>query len=531
MGKYLVAIILVLFIVHIEGNTDDDCHTPCVSCKCDDDCPSDNRCNVGSCVAGRCTIKHVTCPPTRCGANGTCSTETGKCMYKPMNPYCCDDGNACTRDSFDQCLGCENIPIAGCCTSDNQCQATANCTTSTCVNNKCVAKPIPGCCTCDGECSDGNICTRNTCDSGRCNSVQIPGCCKTSQECPSNKCQTGHCSDNRCTYTSTGLCCKSDAGCRDLDVCTKDTCNSDGSCSHTPIPGCCVLDSQCPHDDCNIGFCGKDNQCHSRPNPACCTCNDDCNDGRNCTVDVCRNGKCEHSKYECPTYSDCCLARCTGYGSCDQSFIPGCVDDGESEHCDDNNACTYDKYDCLKGCLNIPRSCDDHNRCTTDSCSSVTGCVHTVIPGCCTCDDDCDDHNSCTVDSCTTSGQCIHTPIPGCCQSDNNCYDGNNCTIDTCYRGKCVHAQISGCCTCDSECNDNNLCSDDYCQANKCIHKDNGQCCLYDSDCRTNGDLCDTSTCVNKRCQRRTMDCDDGLPCTNDFCQEGKCKHTCKTCL
>ena len=58
------------------------------------------------------------------------------------------------------------------------------------------------------------------------------------------------------------------------------------------------------------------------------------------------------------------------------------------------------------GCLHSVINCNDNNPCTTDSCDAVKGCIYTVIPGCgsnCTYSS-CNDFNLCTSDVCTPQG-------------------------------------------------------------------------------------------------------------------------------
>jgi len=73
-------------------------------------------------------------------------------------------------------------------------------------------------------------------------------------------------------------------------------------------------------------------------------------DGKPCTLDVCKNGKCSH------------------------------ISVNDEMECDDGNLCTVGDV-CVGGkCSGIEmRSCDDNNPCTSDSCNPLIGCVHSAI--------------------------------------------------------------------------------------------------------------------------------------------------------
>jgi hypothetical protein len=157
---------------------------------------------------------------------------------------------------------------------------------------------------------------------------------------------------------------------------------------------------------------------------------------------------------------------------------PGCTDDG---NCDDGNECTMDV--CTDGsCSNTPIDCDDGIACTADSCDPATGeCIYDYA-NCCSLDAECYDGNDCTDDSCNTDeGECVHAP------NTADCYDGDRCTEgDTCSGGECVSGVPMSCsdgdlCTLDVctdgqcsnppvDCDDENACTADACVDGVCEH-------------------------------------------------------------
>lgn len=117
----------------------------------------------------------------------------------------------------------------------------------------------------------------------------------------------------------------SDAACDDEDADTLDACEADGSCSHTPIGGCCESDADCADEDpCTEEQCDA---CDCFVTPV------DCDDGDDCTSDACQaDGTCENADIEgcCAVAADCpddAAAPCK---------VPEC----------DAGSCTFDESTC-----------------------------------------------------------------------------------------------------------------------------------------------------------------------------------------
>ncbi|MDI1443992.1 hypothetical protein [Polyangium sp. 6x1] len=171
---------------------------------------------------------------------------------------------------------------------------------------------------------------------------------------------------------------------------------------------------------------------------------------------------------------------------------------------------------------------------------------------------DCNDGIDCTVDACV-AGECKHGPDSnkcsdgkycngvevcdpkfGCVDTSDPCDDGIDCTVDACDEAidACTYTPHDALCdnkiTCDGvetchpilgclssaplDCNDGLPCTDDYCDllADACKHHPNdGKC--------ADGLFCDgVETCDPiLGCQAGTpVDCNDGVACTADACNE-----------
>ena len=156
----------------------------------------------------------------------------------------------------------------------------------------------------------------------------------------------------------------------------------------------------------------------------CCGPEVRCDDGDPCTLDTCREGRCESAP------------------------IPGCC--SSDIGCDDGDTCTLET-------------------CTGDAASGGT-CLTTPVDGCCATTRDCDDADPCTEDRCTgegTSGQCVHAPL--CCDSDLGCDDGDACTAGQCVSGQCRYT--NSCCDSELACDDGLACTRDTCVAGTCNHE------------------------------------------------------------
>ncbi len=422
------------------------------------------------------------------------------CAYIGSTPPNCDDGNPCTADSFDG-EQCQHIPLDGtACTVSNLCADAGTCHAGVCEASI-------------RDCNDDNECTNDYCDpeTGACVNEPIDKPCDDGNACTVND------------MCSNGVCAGEMMDCDDGNVCTDDSCNPDtGTCEHSYNSAPCDDGNACTvADTCNNG--------------ACVGVMRSCDDGNPCTDDWCnaQTGSCEHG----PNSSLCDDGNpCTSNDICIDSE---CV--GEMRDCSDDNPCTVDYCDPVRGCVSEPLpdgtacsdgsvcttgdvcqngscvgsdvSCDDGNPCTVDSCDAELGCVNTVVVG-----ESCDDGNPCTSnDVCREDGTCSGSEI--------SCDDGNPCTVDFCNpESGCDSYPVED----GTECDDGNLCTmGDTCVSGVCsgslVAIDDGNPCTVDS--------CNESTGEVVHEPVDGISCDDGNPCTvGDVCSNGTCTGQAKDC-
>jgi len=229
--------------------------------------------------------------------------------------------------------------------------------------------------------------------------------------------------------------------CDDNNICTQDSCDSqNGMCVHTPLNSIpcndgnkCTVNDSCTNGVCQGTFisCDDNNPCTNDTCDPVRGCvfipnTNPCDDGNACTTgDKCVNGTCKGTPVSCNDNNPCTNDTCDPVRGCVFTPVDGNL-------CDDGNACTTgDK--CVNGtCKGTPISCDDNNPCTDDTCDPVRGCV--FIPNTKTCDDG----DACTQGDVCTNGKCQGTPI--------SCNDNNVCTDDFCDPSTgCYHTPVPNC--------------------------------------------------------------------------------------
>jgi sugar lactone lactonase YvrE/subtilisin-like proprotein convertase family protein len=371
--------------------------------------------------------------------------------------------------------------------------------------------------------------------------LAYPGCALPPQ---APLCALGACGlDSHCTWVLPDGCCGSNPDCDDFNPCTPDLCNlTTFSCQPSPPDAaCCTTQAQCDDQNpCNLDRCMAKTCRHSDyVVPDCCIADTDCNDQDDCTLDLCdlQTNACVHHAVVPGSGLTCC----NGPGDC--SDQDACTVD----HCNaTSNTCVYVAN---KECCSLATDpCDDDNPCTVDSCDVVLGwCAHSGVAGCCDANADCpSDGVACTADGCDMATHtCVHPAIPGCCQSPLDCNDGLVCTEDLCSTSnQCHHLEKPGCCTTNASCDDGAACTADSCTVeHACSHAQAAGCCtpgassdllvgpcgaLLPASC-TYWQCSQAGQCVlstkTANCCSTHPECDDGAPCTNDFCIGGLCKH------
>ncbi len=305
----------------------------------------------------------------------------------------------------------------------------------------------------------------------------------------------------------------------------------------------------------------------------------ECDDGVACTIDACDEeaDACTHQ----PDAAACDDGFwCNGAEVCDA--VQGCQP-GTAPDCNDGVACTQDSCDeQADACVNAPDDavCDDSLWCNgPEVCHPEAGCQRQAAPDCddgiaCTvdsCDEEtdmclhapddaaCNDGNDCTVDTCLADSGCEHVAgnegqvcdqgncngtcsgglcVPCACDDDADCDDGFACTTDSCDNGVCVYQTDDAVCDDGQWCNGAERCVvDQGCQPGQPPDCDDGVGCTDDScdedadQCSNvvdhancdDGDWCDGAEVCDavQDCQPgQPPDCDDGVGCTDDSCDE-----------
>ena len=562
--------------------TDDSCDREigCVfsanTARCDDgnDCTYNDTCSNKVC-----TGTAYTCVPGECVTDSVCDGQGG-CLETPKvnQTPCSDDGNSCTNDV---CIDgrCEHPAV----TDGTACDDGNLCTqTDTCVKGVCVGSNFKVC-QVEDPCRDAGGCDPAT---GTCSLDKLPegapcddnNACTLSDFCRNNTC-TGEnevvcdppreCFEAGVCDTSTGQCdynpVEDGTPCNDGNLCTLiDTCNM-GICTGSslkacPPPGQCELPSTCNPEtgECPVQWKDNDVPCDdgdpctlnsSCQDGVCEGFNPKCNDGIECTDDVCNlQGDCSY-----PVKAGWCLIAgvCWEVGAVDPSNQCMICDPASSKtawtkangrSCDDGDLCTFEDT-CNNGfCQGQSYTCQVEDECViSTACDGLGGCQEVKRDDGTPCTDDGD---ICTLDQCV-GGRCTHPTAP----DGHPCDDDNLCTqTDTCIDGVCVgsnpkECQVedpcrdSGACNpatglCDlaalpegAPCDDGNACTqNDYCRNSTCTGE-NPVICTASDQCHLAG-TCNpvTGKCTNPKVQDGTACNDDNLCTQTDTCVDGVCQ-------
>jgi len=390
-----------------------------------------------------------------------------------------------------------------------------------------------------------------------CSCDQVPPCddvlfCNGVETCANGDCQPGvdPCPGLPCDEASDQCLCVTNDDCDDDDPCTDVECAVNGDCviSNNAAPcddgDACTINDTCAGGTCTgtaVDCTGLDSACslgQCAPGSGICqrvAINEGagCNDLNDCTTsDACTAGLCTGTDVDCSAFDGTCLA-----GVCNPdtgACVSVAADEGGA--CDDGLDCT-DNDACNAGlCIGIPSvdcpcadagDCDDGNPCTDDSCvDNLCAYVNNSDP--------CDDGLPCTENDMCNAGMCGGTPVD-CSGSADDC----NIGVCVAATGACV-AQPSnqgGACDDGLFCTVNATCSAGVCAGGSARSCDDGVACTVDT-CNEGTNSCNnlpsnaacsdglfcngTETChVTLGCQPGSpMDCDDGVACTVDTCNE-----------
>ena len=219
------------------------------------------------------------------------------------------------------------------------------------------------------------------------------------------------------------------------------------------------------------------------PSATTCTTDADCDDGIDCTSDVCYAGVCSNTA-NCSAYDDeCNIGVCNETsGLCEVQPV------GDGALCLDGEFCNGSET-CQSGfcTTGAARDCDDGLDCTTDSCDEVGDvCVNDLDPGYCL-----------IAGACYANG--VHNPANDCQECDSNadpytwttlengtlCNDGLYCSEnESCTDGVCGGGDAL-------DCSDSLDCTSDSCNevADQCDNIQDAETCLIAGVCYNDGDL------------------------------------------
>jgi hypothetical protein len=439
-------------------------------CDDGDPCTLEDSCSAGTCVGGT----NETCETDEPCMAGTCVAGEGckfealadgvVCSMACFNAASCMEG-ACVVDADSQ-VECPAVGDESGCVEEVQCDPdTGECSLE-------IAKPEGTVCD-----TDADLCTTETCDgAGGCVKSGATNTCE--EEKASDVCQNWHCDKKDGVCKGSGfvgeISCNDGNDCTFNDKCTQDEFNF-ATCAGTPIP----FDDNNP---CTDDSCVEGEILHKAINGLACDPEDPCSPEGTCSEAVCE----PKTVCECTLDADCPQPenKCLGVAFCDSSGA--------------KSVCAI-KPETIVACEVIDSDCE------------VNACV-------------------------PATGKCVAQPI----DDGTVCNDGNPCTLaDKCVNGFCsAGANLD----CDDGvyCNGNETCDNEAgCQPGTSVETDDGVACTQDTCDEAsqsvthtpndaacdNGLYCDgQETChPNNGCKEGIAPLvDDGVPCTNDACDEAQ---------
>lgn len=249
------------------GSTTVICYAPPAApteCVSDAGCPTDVFCDgttpmfrLYACIAGTCVAED----PKVAGIDCYYGCSEGVCVQEPD----CDDGDACTADSYNPAMG-------GCQFAQKTCNDSDPATTDSCnpATGSCVFTPNPEC-DVDKDCEVPDVCNGNS----------LVGFV---YECQAHQCVQLGSAGVVCPYGCYAGECNAEPSCNDGVACTVDTYYPGQGCTHVPNHGACDDGDVCSTDTCVAAT-------------GCVSTAKACDDGDSGTADSCngQTGLCEHT--------------------------------------------------------------------------------------------------------------------------------------------------------------------------------------------------------------------------------------------
>ncbi|MCH7591643.1 MAG: hypothetical protein IH989_02530, partial [Planctomycetes bacterium] len=491
-----------------------------------------------------------------CDGNGVCVDQfapSGTACGNPASAECnmpdtCDGAGVCLSNVEPSGAPCGD-PADTTCNPADTCDGLGACVTRIATLSTLCGDPSDTECDDPDTCDGAGLCLSNAAPGGLLCGDPIGDQCDNPDSCDG----TGACLSNP---VATGVVC-GNPGTTECD--NPDACDGAGACNpnHLADDSLCSDDgNECRDDVCLSGVC-------SHPlTPAGVSCGDpsatECDGADSCDgAGTCQTNL-QPTGAACgdPTTTDCDRAdSCDGGGTCLTHLEPtgsACGDPSDTDcdapdTCDGLGICLANVAPTGLPCGNsVGNQCDD-----PDSCDGAGLCEPNFVLAGTACgnpaDSECDNPDTCDGD-----GVCEpNHELDGTLCSD----DGNDCRDDTCLGGVCSHPlSIVGTPCGDptaTDCNDPDACdgagtclpalvsSGTLCgdpSSTLCTAPDTcdgfGTCLPNDVPDTTScddGSFCETgATCLAGLCGGGSaIDCDDGLPCTVDSCNElaQQCDH------
>ncbi|MEE9293474.1 MAG: IPTL-CTERM sorting domain-containing protein [Phycisphaerae bacterium] len=291
-----------------------------------------------------------------------------------------------------------------------------------------------------------------------------------------------------------------EAGCGFDDVCEEANlvANTDPGSHTVNLPNCCFKDvdcgkcetcdpttSKCVKDVPNC--CSSDAQCPGKCQ-VCDLATNTCFKAAGCCTTDSQCGKCETCDLATNTCNkdvpNCCTiqAQCTGCETCDLDTNT-CVDtQGKCTGCEAcvNGVCEDNQAKCV-GCEACVNGVCVDNQAKCIGCETCLNAVCVDNQAKCPGCEDC--VNAVCVDNQAKCPGCQACVNAACVDNDAKCAKCETCTAGVCNK------DVPGCCSSDAQCDDGDPCTDDFCAlaSNTCVNTNVcGSCCLPDRTCAEN---------------------------------------------
>jgi hypothetical protein len=415
-----------------------------------------------------------------------------------------------------------------------------------------VGEPCPA-----AGCDDGKACTEDSCVEGRCRYEVKSGSCLIDGACHADGAKDGQCHVCRAASAPKAWTAEASLCADDGKSCTEASCNA-GSCEQQVkagqclIAGACLADGQAPAGEECRACDSASSQTALSPRAAGTPCSAD---AVSCTDDICQAGQCKHPlkanscliSGKCHTAGDpqpgspcstCQPSKSTSAWSAAPDSTPcaadalSCTDDvcqgGQCKHPTKSGSCLIQGKCYAAGAADSQNECLACNPLVAQDVFSAKANGQPCSP----------DALSCTNDTCQ-NGSCTHLLSSTACLIGGTCYSsGAPNPVAPCqhcdpalHAGTWTQKKVGDSCTADSL-----SCTNDVCNAQgTCTHPLKSGHCLINSSCYASGapspgDSCATcqpgvSTALFTPASDGTLCATDSLPCTNDVCRGGACKH------